>query len=224
VQRTLESINDYNLCITYQNLLSTADGLYYFDDSQDRIERMPLGEPYTPQVVKALTSGQFPNVGKPFIEAGDYIYWVHSANKIYRVCKDGNGEIETVANTGASPADVMVAGNMVYWTDSSGVWRIQNDCAALPCSGAQSQFASFGANTSGYGLLYQYIGGVQGTHRVYWVQRVGSGSNSDYQIRYRSCGQIAVCFLSPQDPTTLFYGRPWQSISPARPTRSTSSS
>ena len=86
VQRTLESINDYNLCITYQNLLSAADGLYYFDDAQDRIELMPLGEPYTPQVVKALISGQFPNVGKAFVEAGNYLYWVHSLspNAVYR--------------------------------------------------------------------------------------------------------------------------------------------
>jgi hypothetical protein len=209
VQRTLEAIDDYALCITYQNLLSTADGLYYFDNSQARIERMPLGEPYTPQVVKALTSDQAPIVGKAFIEAGDYLYWVHAffpTYTIHRVKKDGSGEVETVANTSQSPSDVMVVGNTVYWTDSTGVWRIRNDCATLPCSDSQSQFAAFGANTSGYGLLYQFIGGVQGAYRVYWVQRVASGSNSDYQIRYRQCGQIAVCFLSPQDPTSLLYG------------------
>ena len=30
-ERTLEAINDYALCITYQNLLSSSDGLYYYE-------------------------------------------------------------------------------------------------------------------------------------------------------------------------------------------------
>ena len=208
VQRTLESINDYALCITYQNLLSAADGLYYFDSSQSRIERMPLGEPYTPQVVKTLTSSQSPTVAKAFVEAGDYLYWVHSffpEYSIHRTKKDGSGAVETVATTAQSPADMLVAGATVYWTDSTGVWTIRNDCATLPC-GSPSQFAAFGANTAGYGLLYQSLGGFQGNYRIYWVQRVTSGANTSYEIRYRACNQIAICFLSAQDPATLFYG------------------
>lgn len=205
VQRTLETINDYALCITYQNLLSTADGLYYFDNSQSRIERMPLAEPYTPQVVKALTAAQSPTVAKSFVEAGDYLYWVHSFfpdYSILRTKKDGSGDVETVAITAQSPADVLVVGATVYWTDSTGVWTIGSDCATLPCD-SPSQFVSFGANTAGYGLLYQFIGGIQGNYRIYWVQRITSGANTSYEIRYRSCNQITVCTLiSP----TSFYG------------------
>ncbi|MCB0067452.1 MAG: hypothetical protein KDD77_09895, partial [Caldilineaceae bacterium] len=208
VQRTLESINDYALCITYQNLLSAADGLYYYDSSQSRIERMPLSEPYTPQEVKTLTAGQTPMVGKALIEAGDYLYWVHSFfpdYSLHRTKKDGSGAVETVAITAQSPTDMMVVGATVYWTDSAGVWSISINCATLPC-GSPSLFASFGANNSGYGLLYQYLGGALGNYRVYWVQRVASGANSSYEIRYRSCNQFAICFLNAQDPTALFYG------------------
>ena len=39
---------------------------------------MPLSEPYTPQEVKTLTASQAPMVNRPFIEAGDHLYWVHS--------------------------------------------------------------------------------------------------------------------------------------------------
>ncbi|MBW7881305.1 MAG: IPT/TIG domain-containing protein [Caldilineaceae bacterium] len=203
-QRTLESINDGALCTTYQTMLSASDGLYYFDYSQKRIERMPLSEPYTPQVVKTLTDNQLPTVSRPFVEAGGYLYWVHFANKVYRVLKDGSGSIETVADTAASPADVMVVGNTVYWTDSQGVWTTSIACGSLPCTSDQQQFAPFGANTSGYGLLYQFLGGVLGNYRVYWVQRVTSGANADYQIRYRSCNNIAACTVV--SPSTFYTG------------------
>ena len=209
--RTLETINDFSLCITYQNLLSSSDGLYYFDDSQDRIERMPLGEPYTPQVVKTLMSNQFPNTGKPFIEAGGYLYWLHFANKIYRVLKDGSGEVETVADTGAPPTDVMVVGNTVYWADSGGIWSTLINCETLPCTSSQRLFSNVGQNASAYGLLYQSLGGINGNYRIYWVERVTSGANNNYQIRYRACNQLTVCFVLPPvgqlpDPPPSFYG------------------
>ena len=153
---TLESINDGSRCSTYQALLSSGDGLYYYSSAQNRIERMPLGAPFTPQVVKTLTNGQAPITNKALVEAGDYLYWVHPFSKILRTRKDGTGGVETVADTASSPADVMVVGNTVYWTDSTGVWTINNACGALPCTSSKSQFAPFGANTSGYGLLYLY--------------------------------------------------------------------
>ncbi len=195
--RTLESINDYDRCVTYQNLLSSGDGLYFFgsvfSSSQNLIQRMPLGAPFTAQVVKTLTSGQTPNRGKAFVEAGDYLYWVSTSDKIFRTRKDGTGPVETVADTASSPADVLVAGNTVYWTDSTGVWTTGITCDTLPCTGTKSQFAPFGANTSGYGLVYIPLGGVFGSYGVYWVQR----TNSNYQIRYRSCNGISICTLVP---------------------------
>ena len=209
-QRTLETINDFGLCITFQNLLSSSDGLYYFDNSQARIERMPLGEPYTPQVVKTLTNDQFPLVSKPFVEAGGYLYWVHFSNKVYRVRKDGSGEVETVADTNATPTDVMVVGNTVYWADNTGIWTISVACETLPCADTKTQFSNIGPNANPYGLLYQPLGGRFDSYRVYWVERVASGPNSEYQIRYRTCGHFTVCFVLPPEgqappPPASFY-------------------
>jgi hypothetical protein len=209
-ERTLESINDTALCITYQDLLSSNDGLYYFDDSQDRIERMPLGKPYTPRVVKTLTDAQVPSVGKPFVEADGYLYWLHFFNKIFRVRKDGSGEIETVVDTATSPTDFLIVGNRIYWADSAGIWSQSIDCATLPCADTRVQYTTFGTNTSGYGLVYQLIGGRFGAFRIYWVQRFSSGANNDYSIRYRDCNQLIVCFLLPPegqlpDPPPTFY-------------------
>jgi len=212
-ERTMESINDYSRCITYQNLLSAADGLYYFDSNESRLERMPLSEPYTPQVVKTLTADQAPIVGKSLVEANGYLYWIHSffpTYKLYRTLKDGTGEVETVADPAQNPTDLIVVGNAVYWSDSAGIWSISIACGSLPCTSNKQQFHSFEANTAGYGLLYQALGGVFGNYRLYWVQRVTSGANNDYTIRYRACNQITVCFVLPPvgqlpDPAPTFY-------------------
>lgn len=201
-ERTLEAINDYGRCATYRNLLSSADGLYYFDESEDRIERMPLAPPFTPEEVKTLAPNEAPTSARALVEGGGYLYWTQFlSRKILRTLKDGTGGIETVADTASSPADVIVVGATVYWTDSAGVWTISTGCGALPCTGTISQFASFGANTSGYGLLYIPLGGVFGNFNVFWVQRTASGSNSIYRIQYRSCNQITVCTLVP--PSTF---------------------
>jgi hypothetical protein len=212
-ERTLEVIDDTSRCITYQTLLSSDDGLYYFDNAQERIARMPLGEPYTPQTVKTLTANQFPSVGRPLLESGGYLYWVHFFNKIYRVRKDGSGEVETVADTNATPGDVMVVGNTVYWADNTGIWTTSVACDTLPCTDTKAQFSNLGPNANPYGLLFQPFGGPLGRYRVYWVERVASGPNSDYQIRYRTCNQIAVCFVLPPEgqvapPPDSFYAGP----------------
>jgi hypothetical protein len=199
-QRTLESINDYNRCNTYLNQLSASDGLYYYDESERRIERMPLSEPFTPVVVKALT-GDYEAGAARMLESAGYLYWVGSfSRKILRTLKDGSGPVEIVANTAASPSDVLVTGGTVYWTDSAGVQVTNTTCGALPCS--PSTFAPFGASTRGYGLVYRYIGGVMGNYQVLWVERTTAGSNSTYSIRYRACNQIAICTLNP--PSTFY--------------------
>jgi len=201
-QRVIESINDGARCNTYHGLLSADDGLYYYDASGQRIARMPLGEPFTAQTVVALSASQLPYSSRAFVESGGYLYWVHFANKVFRTLKDGTGPIETVADTDASPTDVLVVGNYAYWVDATGVWTINVTCGALPCTGDRQRFAPFGANTVGYGLLYQGLGGVRGNYRVYWVERIASGANSDYRIRYRACNQISICTL---DDPLLFY-------------------
>ncbi|MCC7021133.1 MAG: hypothetical protein IT332_15330 [Ardenticatenales bacterium] len=202
-QRTLQDINDGARCNTFHGLLSADDGLYYYDASQQHIARMPLGEPFTPVPVRALTAGQEPYAGRALVAAGGFLYWAHAGNKIFRAPMDGTGAIETVADTTALPTDLMVVGNYVYWTDATGVWTINVTCGALPCNGDRQQFAPFGANTQGHGLLYQSLGGVRGNYRVYWVERVASGANNTYTIRFRSCNQLTICTLD--DPLT-FYG------------------
>lgn len=78
-QRTLAAISDGN-CITFRNQLAAADGLYYFSGSFNRIERIPLAEPFTPQEVKVLTGAQQPNTSRGFFAAGDYLYWPGYSN------------------------------------------------------------------------------------------------------------------------------------------------
>ncbi len=196
-ERTLEAINDYALCITYQNLLSAADGLYYYDSSQSRIERMPLGEPYTPQVVKSLTGAQAPSVGKAFVEANGYLYWVHSffpTYRLYRTLKDGTGNVEIIAETGQNPSDLLVVGNLVYWLDASGLHSIAMNCAALPCSDTIGNYVTFGATTRGYGLVYQPPTGpiFNRAYRIYWVQ-ANTNAPSTYQIRYCAFSELTTC-------------------------------
>lgn len=203
-QRTIEDIDDGARCNTFHNLLSADDGLYYFDASLQRIARLPLGEPFIEQLVVPLTASQAPYAGKDLVAAGGYLYWVSSSNAILRTLMDASGAIETVADTGAAPTELIVVGNYVYWAEASGIWTIGIACGALPCTGDRQQYAPFGANTAGYGLLYQYIGGVRGSHRVYWVERVASGANSDYRIRYRSCDNITNCTIV--DPSTFYQG------------------
>lgn len=196
-ERTLESINDYGLCITYQNLLSSDDGLYYFDNSQSRIERMPLSDPYTPQVIKSLTDAQTPVVGKAFLEDNGYLYWVHSffpAQRLYRTLKNGTGPIEIVAETAQNTSDLLVVGNLVYWTDSSGLHSISISCATLPCTDTIGNYITFGATTRGYGLVYQPPSGIgiNRAYRVYWVQ-YNTNAPSTYQIRYCAFSELVSC-------------------------------
>ncbi len=58
--------------------------------------------------------------------------------------------------------------------------------------------------------MYQYLGGFQGNYRIYWVERVTSGSDTNYTIRYIGCNNISVCFLLPPEgqlpgPSPLLY-------------------
>lgn len=207
-ERTLESINDYARCITFRAQLSSADGLYYLDESESRIERMPLAEPYTPAVVKALTAAQFPL--RSFVEADGYLYWVPASNAILRTRKDGSGPVETVATTTTQPTDAIMVGATLYWADRSGIWSTSVSCASLPCP--VSQFSNLGGNVVPYGLLYQPVtGGVGGSsYRIYWVEQASSGANSSYTIRFRTCNPLTVCFVLPPqgqlpDPPSAFY-------------------
>ncbi|MCC6456031.1 MAG: IPT/TIG domain-containing protein [Caldilineaceae bacterium] len=231
-QRTLKSINTEDdpdeSCLTFQNLLSSGDGLFYYEGSVTggRILRMPLGEPsedyiFVPEEVKVLAnSSQAP--ATDFVEAGDYLYWgAFGSNAILRTLKDGSGEVETVTATEGLPSDVLIAGTTLFWTDSEGVWSVETTCTPLPCAGGK-QYENVGSSTRVSKLLYQPIdnsGFLNDGFRIYWVELTGNAPNLSYKIRYRFCstGIVAFdCYMEwapvdpgePQplpDPSTIFY-------------------
>ncbi len=73
VVRTIATINNPSKCRTFFNQLSSSDGLYYFDDSEARIERIPLSQPYSAVAIKALALAEFPSYRRNLIESGDYL-------------------------------------------------------------------------------------------------------------------------------------------------------
>ncbi len=197
--RTLDQTQAGN-CLTYLNLAAGDDGVYYYDGAEARLEHIPTGEPYTPLVVVDLPANQRPRDNSTLKIAGDYLYWPSTnANAVFRVLR-GGGAIETVVDSVASPGDVLVVGNTVYWTDNGGVWTIGVDCGALPCTATKQPFTAFGANTTGYGLLYQSVRFGAFNYAIYWVERTVSGVDNVYRINRRTCS-----FIVPCTATNTFY-------------------
>ncbi len=199
--RLLETTGDEG-CLSYLNMTAADDGVYYYDDSQARLEVILAASPSTPQAVVDIPSNQQPTTGSTLRIAGDFIYWPSfNAGKILRVAKSG-GPIETVADGAVSPLDVLVVGSGVYWTDNSGVRYIQTNCATLPCTDTASTFASFvSAGNSATGLLYRtsrFTG-----YTISWVERTPTGGGTSASvIRQRTCDLVAICtFVRP----VIFY-------------------
>ncbi len=190
-ERTIESIDDFARCITYRNLLSSSDGLYYYSDSQSRIERMPLSAPFTSVEVKALTGNDKPASGKGFIEANGYLYWI-GFQRVARTLRDGSGPVETVATISSGLiGDLLVLGNTVYWTDEGGIKTISINCDTLPCSDTAGKLRTFNASTRGYGLLSQPLGRPFFGTRIYWVER-NTSAPFTYKIRFCTTGGVAA--------------------------------
>jgi len=190
-EQIIERIDDSARCVTYRNLLSSADGLYYYSDSLSRIERMPLAPPFTAVEVKALTGNDKPANGKGFVEANGYLYWI-GFQRIVRTLKDGSGPVETVATISSGLiSDIMLLGNTVYWTQDSGVKTISINCATLPCTESAGTLRTFNATTRGYGLLAQSLGRPFFGTRIYWVER-NTSTPTTYKIRFCSTGIIAL--------------------------------
>ena len=196
--------NDVATCHTYRNMVSSGDGLYFIESTfvdaveQQRILRMPLSPPFVPQEVKVLAAGEFPNNVKPLVEANGYLYWPASFDdKLLRTLKDGSGPIETVAETNPFPAELIVVGTQVFYTDNDGVWSKSINCETLPCAGATIYDDLEGSQTA-HSLLYR--SGSNG-FRLYWVehQPLGGADFTD-TIRFRSCGDLFICFLPPAPP------------------------
>ena len=95
-QRTLE-VTDGSKCDMPFSLTAEDDGVYYFDLSEDRVERTPLAAPYAAEVVSTPVTADLPSFGSLIDVAGDYVYWpVTSSGKVLRALRSG-GASEAVA-------------------------------------------------------------------------------------------------------------------------------
>ncbi|MCB9156830.1 MAG: IPT/TIG domain-containing protein [Caldilineaceae bacterium] len=198
IQRVLESIDDATKCVTYRNQLSASDGLYYLDDSEGRIARMPLGEPYTPTEVKAVSGNQSLGFNSPPAEANGYLYWI-GFKQILRTLKDGSGAIETVATSDSLIADIMVIGSTVYWVDDSGIKSTSVNCDTLPCIDTAGTIHTFSSTTRGAGLFHRVINSgpiaLRGTV-IYWVEH---NTSAPYTYKIRNCA-VGPFVLACEDP------------------------
>jgi len=187
-------------CLSYLNIAAADDGVYYYDESQQRLEMIPSIDPSLAQPIVAIAINQRPADRSSLKIAGDYVYWPSlNAGKILRVLR-GGGPIETVAEGLLNPFDVLVAGATVYWTDSIGVRSILTNCGALPCTGSTQTFWPFPAGNTGTGLLYR---ANNFNYTVTWIERTPTGpSSSTYAIRRRSCSFTATCQFT--DATTFY--------------------
>lgn len=205
---------DAAFCNTFYSIAADGSGVYYVNDFHDasvasHIERIPLSEPFTPQPIVELPEASKPPFGSratPLRLANGFIYWVSTnSTQVLRVAKNG-GAIETVVDTAPFPSDLLVVGNTVYWTDSTGVWSISINCATLPCIDTKSPFSPFAANTAGSGLLYRTFTGVRNLtfYELFWVERSGGLD----KIRHRVCSTIVIC----SNRATTFYDGPSNTV------------
>lgn len=196
--RLLETTGDEG-CLSYLNIAAGDDGVYYYDDAQNRLEFISVVAPSDPQPVVDLPDSQAPTVGSSLKIVGDYLYWPSfNAGKLFRVLRAG-GVIQTVAEGLSTPLDLLVVGSTVYWTDNSGVHSIRIDCDALPCTSTAATFSSFSGGSTAIGLLYR---SNRLNYTVAWVERTPTGpGSSDHAIRQRTCSFITICL----NKATTFY-------------------
>ncbi|MCO6451900.1 MAG: fibronectin type III domain-containing protein [Caldilineales bacterium] len=189
--RVLETTGEGE-CLTYLNMTAADDGVYYYDDAQDRIEMIPIVEPSASRIVVDVPNSQQPTTASTLRVSSDYVYWPSAnAGKIFRALRAG-GPIETVAEGLPNPLDVLVLGVSVYWTDNGGVHSIQTNCGALPCNGTIQPFSAFAAGgNTGRGLFYR---ASKFNYTIAWVERTPTGpTTNSYAIRQRTCSFNAVC-------------------------------
>jgi hypothetical protein len=208
-RRTLET-TDGSHCDMPFGATAQDDGLYYYDHSESRIERTPLGEPYAGQPVATPPQSDLPQLGAQLEATAGHIYWpVYFGGKILRAPRAG-GEIEIVADGLTNPNDILVVGNTLYWTDRTGVWRTRLTCGALPCNADKEQLATFPANTTGHSLFFRY-GRFVGDYAVYWVQRTASGASASSLLRVLGCNDTMPCPPIGGAPSTLYTpGADWE--------------
>ena len=198
-QRTLE-VTDGSKCDMPFSLTAEDDGVYYFDLSEDRVERTPLAAPYAAEVVSTPVSADLPSFGSLIDVAGDYVYWpVFSSGKVLRALRSGSAP-ETVATGLNAPNSIAVVGSTVYIIDKAGVWSTSVSCDTLPCN--KARFVDFPANTTGHSLLYRSEPRLR--YSIYWVQRTTDGASQTSSVRRYSCSLITPCFIGGTPPAVEY--------------------
>ena len=149
--------------------------------------------------VYTTSAGQTP-VGDRLALDDGYVYWLAST-QLLRVRADGT-DFGTVATGLSTPTDLIAINGTIYWLDSSGLWRSNVSCDALPCP------ATHLSNVAGYHLMYYYqsLPIVSAGPRLLW----DAGQN----IHRLSCSAIAPScsetniYTAPNDGNTWILGRP----------------
>ncbi len=198
-QRTLE-VTDGSKCDMPFSLTAEDDGVYYFDLSEDRVERTPLVAPYTAEVVSTPVTADLPSFGSLIDVAGDYVYWpVTSSGKVLRALRSGSAP-ETVATGLNAPNSIAVVGSTVYMIDRAGLWSTSVSCDTLPCN--KARFVDFPANTTGHSLLYRSEPRLR--YSIYWVQRTTDGASQTSSVRRYSCSLVTPCFIGGTPPAVEY--------------------
>ncbi len=154
-------------CYTFLNQFADASGVYYYNLDGARLEFRPSGAPYDPPTAISTVAGsQRPPEETHLIRQGDYVYWFGLDNRIRRVKTDGTG-LAIVSTTGAAPKDMLVYPTVVYWLDSTGLWRINTDCGSLPCNASKQQMTPTASDA--HSLLY-VPGSTLLTYAFYWAE------------------------------------------------------
>jgi V8-like Glu-specific endopeptidase len=121
-------------CNTFRFLAADGDGVFFWNDSQDRFEHYPSTRP--PGQAVTVVRGSIVSV----VPAGlhldnNNLYYANSGGRIRRVAKDGSSN-RTIHNTGSFVRSFAVdtGRDDIYWVDGNGLWYGRKNCSPTPCS------------------------------------------------------------------------------------------
>jgi hypothetical protein len=169
---------DHDDCRTFLYMTADDSGVYYFNEKDGQIEKIPLEAPDNPpQVLAAGVSG----VSTELTLDGTHLYWGTSGNAIERVAVDGGVTVKVV-NTSSKPKDLVIHGSFAYWVDADGLWSANTQCTSLPCS--RNPILDHG----GTSLVVDTSGAPVGYPPIYWVD-----DGSPRRIRRLECNTLGEC-------------------------------
>ncbi|MEM7800616.1 MAG: hypothetical protein AAF633_15590, partial [Chloroflexota bacterium] len=156
-RRTLDqtTVDD---CRNYLRPTADDEAIYYYNEDQAQIEKMPIDQPDQPPQILA---SNIPNVTSEFILEDGMLYYGSSGggtSRIWRLSTDG-GTPQVVTSTSSTPLDLAFSGSRLYWIGGDGVWSVLLPCS--PC--VPSQYSENGGRSLVVGASTVGSGGV------YWV-------------------------------------------------------